>query len=40
MAKKITRLKAAAGACTPQTREQVMDDIKRLGDIQREMTRL
>ncbi|MGL9772924.1 MAG: host-nuclease inhibitor Gam family protein [Sodalis sp. (in: enterobacteria)] len=36
----MTRLKAAAGAHTPQTRAQVMDDIKRLSDIQREMTRL
>ncbi|MDR5609788.1 MULTISPECIES: host-nuclease inhibitor Gam family protein [unclassified Arsenophonus] len=40
MAKKITRLKAVAASCTPQTREQVINDIKNLGDIQREMTRL
>ncbi|WP_290605700.1 hypothetical protein [Arsenophonus sp. ENCA] len=40
MTKKKTRIKAAAGARKPQTREQVISDIKELGDTQREITRL
>ncbi|MGP1946839.1 MAG: host-nuclease inhibitor Gam family protein [Arsenophonus sp. NC-PG7-MAG3] len=40
MAKIITRLKAAADSYTPKTHEQSINDIKNLGDIQREMTRL
>ncbi|EGP2156297.1 host-nuclease inhibitor protein Gam [Salmonella enterica subsp. enterica serovar Java] len=40
MAKKISRLKAAAASYTPQSREQVSIDIKKIGDIQRELTRI
>ncbi|EIC0888434.1 host-nuclease inhibitor Gam family protein [Salmonella enterica subsp. enterica serovar Mikawasima] len=40
MAKKISRLKAAAASYTPQSREQVSVDIKKIGDIQRELTRI
>lgn len=40
MAKKVSRLKAAAASYTPQSREQVSIDIKKIGDIQRELTRI
>ncbi|EDS7589022.1 host-nuclease inhibitor protein Gam [Salmonella enterica subsp. diarizonae] len=40
MAKKISRLKAAAASYTPQSKEQVSIDIKKIGDIQRELTRI
>lgn len=40
MAKKVTRLKAAAAAYTPQSREQVSTDIRKIGDIQRELIRI
>ncbi|HGI9865043.1 TPA: host-nuclease inhibitor Gam family protein [Salmonella enterica subsp. enterica serovar Montevideo] len=40
MAKKVSRLKAAAASYTPQSREQVSVDIKKIGDIQRELTRI
>ncbi|HFD6590444.1 TPA: host-nuclease inhibitor Gam family protein [Salmonella enterica] len=40
MAKKVSRLKAAATSYTPQSREQVSIDIKKIGDIQRELTRI
>ncbi|MGF3694261.1 host-nuclease inhibitor Gam family protein, partial [Salmonella enterica] len=40
MAKRISRLKAAAASYTPQSREQVSVDIKKIGDIQRELTRI
>ncbi|HIF3110330.1 TPA: host-nuclease inhibitor Gam family protein [Salmonella enterica] len=40
MAKKTSRLKAAAASYTPQSREQVSVDIKKIGDIQRELTRI
>lgn len=40
MAKNLTRLKAAAAPYVPQSREQVIDDIKQIGDIQRELTRI
>ncbi|PAV04610.1 host-nuclease inhibitor protein Gam [Arsenophonus sp. ENCA] len=40
MTKKKTRIKSAATLRTPQTREQVISDIKELGDTQREITRL
>lgn len=40
MAKKVSRLKAAAASYTPQSREQVSTDIKKIGDIQRELTRI
>ncbi|EHN5171720.1 host-nuclease inhibitor Gam family protein [Salmonella enterica] len=40
MAKKNSRLKAAAAAYTPQSKEQVSVDIKKIGDIQRELTRI
>lgn len=40
MTKKTSRLKAAAASYTPQSREQVSVDIKKIGDIQRELTRI
>ncbi|EDR5775244.1 host-nuclease inhibitor protein Gam [Salmonella enterica subsp. enterica serovar Kokomlemle] len=40
MAKKVSRLKAAAASYTPQSKEQVSIDIKKIGDIQRELTRI
>ncbi|EJZ5492078.1 host-nuclease inhibitor Gam family protein [Salmonella enterica] len=40
MAKKVSRLKAAAASYTPQSKEQVSVDIKKIGDIQRELTRI
>ncbi|EGM5673308.1 host-nuclease inhibitor protein Gam [Salmonella enterica] len=40
MAKKNSRLKAAAASYTPQSKEQVSVDIKKIGDIQRELTRI
>ncbi|ECL8857221.1 host-nuclease inhibitor protein Gam [Salmonella enterica] len=40
MAKKNSRLKAAAASYTPQSKEQVSADIKKIGDIQRELTRI
>ena len=40
MAKKTSRLKAAAASYTPQSKEQVSVDIKKIGDIQRELTRI
>ncbi|KFK92783.1 MULTISPECIES: host-nuclease inhibitor Gam family protein [unclassified Serratia (in: enterobacteria)] len=40
MAKGKTRLKAAATSYVPQSREQVIEDIKKIGDIQRELTRV
>ncbi|WP_080246857.1 host-nuclease inhibitor Gam family protein [Salmonella enterica] len=40
MTKKVSRLKAAAASYTPQSREQVSIDIKKIGDIQRELTRI
>ncbi|ECW1082315.1 host-nuclease inhibitor protein Gam [Salmonella enterica] len=40
MAKKVSWLKAAAASYTPQSREQVSIDIKKIGDIQRELTRI
>ncbi|EAM6405863.1 host-nuclease inhibitor protein Gam [Salmonella enterica] len=40
MAKKTSRLKAAAASYTPQSKEQVSIDIKKIGDIQRELTRI
>lgn len=40
MAKGKTRLKAAAASYIPQSREQVSVDIKKIGDIQRELTRI
>lgn len=40
MAKAKSRLKAAAASYTPQSREQVSVDIKKIGDIQRELTRI
>ncbi|EDS5585792.1 host-nuclease inhibitor protein Gam [Salmonella enterica subsp. enterica serovar Saintpaul] len=40
MAKKNSRLKAAAAAYMPQSREQVIADIKEIGDIQRKLTRM
>lgn len=40
MAKSKSRLKAAAASYTPQSREQVSVDIKKIGDIQRELTRI
>lgn len=40
MAKSKSRLKAAANSYTPQSREQVSVDIKKIGDIQRELTRI
>ncbi|EEI4449572.1 host-nuclease inhibitor protein Gam [Salmonella enterica] len=40
MAKTKSRLKAAAASYTPQSREQVSIDIKKIGDIQRELTRI
>lgn len=40
MAKKVSRLKAAAASYTPQSREQVSIDIKKIGNIQRELTRI
>lgn len=40
MAKAKSRLKAAAASYTPQSREQVSIDIKKIGDIQRELTRI
>lgn len=40
MAKTKSRLKAAAASYTPQSREQVSVDIKKIGDIQRELTRI
>ncbi|EFS0442331.1 host-nuclease inhibitor protein Gam [Salmonella enterica subsp. enterica serovar Newport] len=40
MAKKVSRLKAAAAFYTPQSKEQVSVDIKKIGDIQRELTRI
>ncbi|MGG5932161.1 host-nuclease inhibitor Gam family protein [Salmonella enterica] len=40
MAKSKSRLRAAATSYTPQSREQVSVDIKKIGDIQRELTRI
>ncbi|EJM4065772.1 host-nuclease inhibitor Gam family protein [Salmonella enterica] len=40
MAKSKSRLKAAAASYTPQSKEQVSVDIKKIGDIQRELTRI
>ncbi|EIR3270634.1 host-nuclease inhibitor Gam family protein [Salmonella enterica] len=40
MAKNNSRLKAAAASYTPQSKEQVSVDIKKIGDIQRELTRI
>ncbi|HAF2160537.1 TPA: host-nuclease inhibitor Gam family protein [Salmonella enterica subsp. enterica serovar Reading] len=40
MAKKVSRLKAAAASYMPQSREQVISDIKEIGDIQRKLTRM
>ncbi|EMK8626500.1 host-nuclease inhibitor Gam family protein [Salmonella enterica subsp. enterica serovar Newport] len=40
MAKSKSRLKAAANSYTPQSKEQVSVDIKKIGDIQRELTRI
>lgn len=40
MVKAKSRLKAAAASYTPQSREQVSVDIKKIGDIQRELTRI
>ncbi|EAW9081673.1 host-nuclease inhibitor protein Gam, partial [Salmonella enterica subsp. enterica serovar Toucra] len=40
MAKKVSRLKAVAASYTPQSKEQVSVDIKKIGDIQRELTRI
>ncbi|ELF7958728.1 host-nuclease inhibitor Gam family protein [Salmonella enterica] len=40
MAKSTSRLKAAAASYTPQSKEQVSADIKKIGDIQRELTRI
>ncbi|PHM24612.1 host-nuclease inhibitor Gam family protein [Xenorhabdus ehlersii] len=40
MTKRKMRLKAAAASYTPQSREQVSADIKKIGDIQRELTRI
>ncbi|EOA1531578.1 host-nuclease inhibitor Gam family protein [Salmonella enterica subsp. enterica serovar Braenderup] len=40
MAKTKSRLKAAAASYTPQSKEQVSIDIKKIGDIQRELTRI
>lgn len=40
MTKRKMRLKAAAASYTPQSREQVSSDIKKIGDIQRELTRI
>ncbi|HAU2967608.1 TPA: host-nuclease inhibitor protein Gam [Salmonella enterica subsp. diarizonae] len=40
MAKSKSRLKAAANSYTPQSKEQVSIDIKKIGDIQRELTRI
>ncbi|HCE6888476.1 TPA: host-nuclease inhibitor protein Gam, partial [Pseudomonas aeruginosa] len=34
------RLKSAAAVYVPQTREQVISDIKNIGDLQRELARL
>ncbi|EAO1992684.1 host-nuclease inhibitor protein Gam [Salmonella enterica] len=40
MAKKTSRLKAAAASYMPQSKEQVISDIKEIGDIQRKLTRM
>lgn len=40
MAKKISRIKSAAVAYTPQSKEQVSADIKKIGDVQRELIRI
>lgn len=40
MAKSKSRLKAAAASYTPQSKEQVSVDIKKIGYIQRELTRI
>ncbi|MBE8611497.1 host-nuclease inhibitor protein Gam [Morganella morganii] len=40
MTKQKSRLKAAAASYTPQSKEQVSLDIKKIGDIQRELTRI
>lgn len=39
MAVKKSRIKSAAAAYTPQSREQVSNDIKKIGDLQRELIR-
>lgn len=40
MTKQKSRLKAAAASYVPQSKEQVIGDIKKIGDIQRELTRI
>ncbi|HIH3107286.1 host-nuclease inhibitor protein Gam, partial [Salmonella enterica subsp. enterica serovar Montevideo] len=40
MAKPAKRIKSAAAAYVPQNRDAVITDIKRIGDLQREASRL
>lgn len=40
MAVKKSRIKSAAAAYTPQSKEQVSSDIKKIGDLQRELIRI
>ncbi|MDY0643975.1 host-nuclease inhibitor protein Gam, partial [Pasteurella multocida] len=40
MAKKATRIKTTAQVYVPQSREDVASDIKTIGDLNREITRL